>query len=47
LAGNRRSLLDAGARAEEITLSPDEPKPPSPEVAELLRARGVRPNESG
>lgn len=34
-----RALLDAGAATGEITLSPDDPKPPSPEVAELLRAR--------
>jgi ankyrin repeat protein len=30
-------LLEAGACAEDITLSPDDPKPPSPEVAALLR----------
>jgi ankyrin repeat protein len=36
------ALLDAGASAEGITLSADDPKPPSPEVAELLRAAGVR-----
>jgi hypothetical protein len=33
-----RILLEAGASTEDITLSPDDPKPPSPEVAELLRA---------
>jgi len=32
-----QALLDAGASTETITLSPDEPKPPSPEVAALLR----------
>ena len=32
------ALLDAGASTEAITLSPDEPKQPSPEVAALLRA---------
>jgi ankyrin repeat protein len=32
-----RTLLDAGASTESVTLSPDDPKPPSPEVAELLR----------
>ena len=26
----------AGASADDVTLSPDDPKPPSPEVAELL-----------
>jgi hypothetical protein len=32
-----QALLDAGASAGDITLSPDDPKPPSPEVAALLR----------
>jgi hypothetical protein len=36
-----QTLLEAGASAEEITLSPDDPKPPSREVAVLLRRRGV------
>ena len=31
------TLLDAGASTADVTLSPDDPKPPSPEVAELLR----------
>jgi len=35
------ALLDAGASTSGITLSPDDPKPPSPEVAALLRARGI------
>ena len=35
------ALLDAGAATGTITLSADDPKPPSPEVAALLRARGV------
>jgi ankyrin repeat protein len=35
------ALLDAGASTEGITLAPDDPKPPSSEVAALLRARGV------
>lgn len=35
------ALLDAGASTSEITLSPDDPKPPSPAVADLLRARGI------
>jgi ankyrin repeat protein len=34
-------LLDAGASLDEITLDPDEPKPPSAAVLELLRARGA------
>jgi hypothetical protein len=33
-----RALLDAGASTGGITLSPDDPKPPSPEVAALLQA---------
>lgn len=32
-----RTLLERGASTAEITLSPDDPKPPSPEVATLLR----------
>jgi ankyrin repeat protein len=32
-----RALLDAGASTAGITLSPDDQKPPSPEVAALLR----------
>lgn len=32
-----RTLLESGASTAEITLSPDDPKPPSPEVAALLR----------
>ena len=39
--GTVQALLNAGASTETITLSPDEPKQPSPEVADLLRARGV------
>ena len=34
-----RLLLAAGASTDDITLSPDDPKAPSPEVAELLRAQ--------
>ena len=34
-------LIEAGASTHEITLSPDDPKPPSPEVADLLRQHGV------
>ena len=39
--GSVRALLDAGASASGIVLSTDDPKPPSPEVAALLRARGI------
>jgi ankyrin repeat protein len=39
------ALLDAGASTAGIVLSPDDPKPPSPEIAALLRARGI-PEES-
>jgi ankyrin repeat protein len=34
-----RILLEHGASTDEITLTSDDPKPPSPEVAALLRAR--------
>jgi ankyrin repeat protein len=33
-----RTLLEHGASTKEISLDPDSPKPPSPEVAELLQA---------
>lgn len=36
-----RTLLEAGASTRDITLSPDDPKPPSPEVAQLLRSHGI------
>ena len=39
-------LLDAGASTAGIVLSPDDPKPPSPEVAALLRARGIPDEEA-
>jgi ankyrin repeat protein len=39
--GTVRALLAAGASTEDITLSPDDPKQPSPEIAELLRAHGA------
>ncbi len=39
------TLLEAGASADGIVLSSDDPKPPSPEVAALLRARGI-PDEA-
>ena len=40
-------LLDAGASTAGIVLSPDDPKPPSPEVAALLRTRGIPDEEAG
>ncbi len=36
-----RSLIEAGASTGGITLSPGDPKSPSPEVAELLRGYGI------
>lgn len=36
-----RALIEAGASIGGITLSADDPKPPSAAVAEFLRARGV------
>ena len=36
-----RTLLDAGASTEGITLSADDEKPPSRQVAELLRSYGI------
>jgi ankyrin repeat protein len=39
-------LLDAGASTGGIVLSPDDAKPPSPEVAALLRARGIPDEEA-
>lgn len=36
-----RALLDAGASTESISLAPDDPKPPSAEVAALLHEYGV------
>jgi len=38
-----RILLDAGAATSQIKLDPAEPIQPSPEVVELLRARGIVP----
>jgi ankyrin repeat protein len=39
-------LLDAGASTDGIALSADDPKPPSPEVAALLRTRGIPDEEA-
>jgi ankyrin repeat protein len=36
-----RTLIEAGAATDGIVLSPDDPKPPSPEVADLLRSYGI------
>ena len=36
-----RTLIEAGASTEGIVLSPDDAKPPSPEVATLLRSLGI------
>ena len=33
-----RTLIGAGAATRAVTLDPDDPKPPSPEVADLLRS---------
>jgi ankyrin repeat protein len=35
------ALVEAGASLDGITLNPDDPKPPSPAIAELLRRHGV------
>jgi ankyrin repeat protein len=40
------ALLDAGASTGGIVLSPDDPKPPSPEVAALLHASGIPREEA-
>jgi ankyrin repeat protein len=37
-----RILIEAGASTQGISLSPGDPKPPSADVAELLRVHGVR-----
>jgi len=39
--GTVRILIEADASTEGISLSPDDPKPPSAEVADLLRSYGV------
>lgn len=36
-----RALLEAGASRDGVSLSPDDPKPPSPEVARLLGGHGA------
>jgi len=42
-----RTLIEAGASTHELTLSPDDPKPPSPDVARLLRDHGVGSEHPG
>lgn len=42
-----RTLLEAGASIAEVTLSPDDLKPPSEDVARLLRSYGVRDEAPG
>ncbi len=42
-----RILIEAGASTAVITLSPDDPKPPSPDVADLLRGYGVGAEDPG
>ena len=36
-----QTLIEARASTVGVTLSPDDPKPPSPQVAELLRGYGI------
>src|SRR5207244_10658354 len=36
-----QTLIEAGASTAGVTLSPDDPKPPSPQVAELLHGYGI------
>ena len=45
--GTVGALLDAGASTGGILLSPDDQKPPSAEVAAVLRARGIPDEEAG
>jgi hypothetical protein len=40
-----RVLLESGASAADITLSPGDPKAPSAEVASLLLARGAKQSD--
>ena len=42
-----RTMIEAGASMADVTLSPDDLKPPSDEVAELLRGYGVGGERSG
>jgi ankyrin repeat protein len=45
--GTVSALLDAGASTDGIALSPDDQKPPSPEVAAVLRAHGISEEADG
>lgn len=42
-----RTLIEAGASTRDITLSPDDPKPPSPDVAQFLRGYGIGAGPDG
>jgi hypothetical protein len=42
-----RTLVEAGASTQGITLSPDDLKPPSAEVAQLLRGYGIGARAAG
>jgi hypothetical protein len=42
-----QALIEAGASTAGVTLSPDDPKPPSPEVAQLLRSYGIPGKQQG
>ncbi len=42
-----RTFIEAGASTQDITLSPDDPKPPSPDVAQLLRGYGIGASHPG
>jgi hypothetical protein len=46
-AGTVRALIDAGASTAGIVLSPDDDKPPSPEVAALLSDYGIPGQDPG
>lgn len=41
-----QTLIEAGASTQDVTLSPDDAKPPSPQVAQLLRGYGIRDEPS-
>jgi ankyrin repeat protein len=45
--GTVRTLIEAGAATDGLVLSPDDAKPPSPEVAALLRSYGIPDLGSG
>jgi len=45
--GTVRTLIDAGASTQDMTPSPDDPKLPSPDVAQLLRSYGIGADPPG